>query len=170
MREISIRNVSEEDLEIIVDLNASEIHYTSLMDLERLRFLNSISEYHKVAMVDKILAGFLLVMRNDCGYVNDNFDWFASRYKSFLYIDRIVIDRNYRGLMLGSILYEDLFHFAQEERIPYIACEYNIVPLNKPSRSLHDKFSFRQVGTQWLYNHTKKVSLQIAKTFHNNTQ
>lgn len=163
MRDILIRDVLEEDLEIIAALNTSEVQYTSPMDLERLRFLDSISKFHKVAIVDDKLAGFLLAMKDGCDYVNDNFEWFAKRYHSFLYVDRIVISSDYQGLKLGTALYQDLFEYARQNNITNITCEYNVVPLNEPSRLFHDKFSFHQVGTQWLCNATKKVSLQIAK-------
>ena len=69
-----------------------------------------------------------------------------------------------RGLRLGSLLYKDLFEHARTQGIPRLACEYNIVPPNQPSRLFHDKFGFEEQGTQWLGNGAKQVSLQIAKT------
>jgi len=112
--------------------------------------------------VDARVSGFLLAMRNGAAYVNDNFSWFSGRYDQFVYIDRIVISDTARGLRLGSLLYEDLFAWARRNGIPFVTCEYNIVPPNEPSRLFHEKFGFREQGTQWVDNHSKQVSLQVA--------
>jgi predicted GNAT superfamily acetyltransferase len=69
-----------------------------------------------------------------------------------------------RCLRLGSLLYEDLFSHARSNAIPLVTCEYNIVPPNEPSRLFHDKFGFKEQGTQWVANGTKRVSLQVAET------
>ena len=117
----------------------------------------------RVAEVDGDVAGFLLAMREDCAYRNDNYAWFSSRYSSFLYVDRIVVDAGYGGSGMGTLLYKDIFEHARTDGVPIISCEYNLVPENHASRIFHDKFRFREVGTQWLADGTKKVSLQAAE-------
>jgi uncharacterized protein len=126
--------------------------------------LNAISCYHKVASLDGIVSAFLLAMCRDSPYVNDNFEWFSKKYARFIYIDRIVVSSASRGLRLGSLLYEDIFRHAKANGIPLVACEYNIVPPNEPSRLFHEKFGFKEQGTQWVANGTKRVSLQVAET------
>lgn len=101
-------------------------------------------------------------MRDGCGYVNENFEWFAAWFATFLYVDRIVDGRAYRGLKLGTRLYDDLFDYARSNGLARVACEYNLVPPNEPSRIFHDKFGFREVGHQWLGAGSKQVSLQVA--------
>jgi uncharacterized protein len=163
MAEILLRNVIEPDLQPIVDLNASEVQYTSPMDLACLRSIDSLAAYHMVAAVDGCVAGFLIAIREQRPYHNENYRWFSSRYAEFLYIDRIVVDAKFSGLKIGTSLYKDIFNYARLNRIPVIACEYNVVPCNERSRSFHEKFGFREVGTQWLANGQKQVSLQIAE-------
>ncbi len=163
MTEMFIRNAAEADFDAVVALNLAEVQHTSAMDAARLRQLDGIACYHRVASVDGKVAGFLLAMRDGCGYVNANFDWFAAHLKRFVYIDRIVIGSGYQGMRLGSLLYEDLFAFARANGIHSIACEYNIVPPNEPSRIFHDRFGFREVGDQWLGDGAKRVSLQVAE-------
>jgi hypothetical protein len=51
---------------------------------------------------------------------------------------------------------------ARDNAIPLVTCEYNIVPPNEPSRLFHDKFGFREQGTQWVASGSKRVSLQAA--------
>jgi predicted GNAT superfamily acetyltransferase len=163
MNSVVIRDVEPRDFDTILSLNESEVRFTSPMDLERLQFLDSISDYHKAAVVETNVAAFLLVMKAGCNYVNDNFQWFASRYDSFLYIDRIVVAREYRGMNLGTLLYKRLFDHARSINVTNIVCEYNVIPPNEASRKFHDKFSFGEVGTQWLDGGSKKVSLQLAQ-------
>jgi predicted GNAT superfamily acetyltransferase len=162
MTEIAVRNATAADFDAIVVLNASEVEHTSPMDLARLRLLDTLAGYHKVATVDGQVAGFLLAMREGRDYINANFAWFSSRYDSFIYVDRIVVGAQHRDLKLGTLLYRDIFACARRMGARSIACEYNLVPPNEPSRRFHDKFAFRQVGTQWLGDGSKQVSLQLA--------
>ena len=163
MKKISIRDAEDDDFAAIVELNVHEVQHTSPMDLERLRYLNSISNYHKIATVDDEIAAFLLAMKDHCGYINENYEWFAERYPRFLYVDRIVVSSKFQKLRLGSLLYNDMFQQAGANQIQVVTCEYNIVPLNEPSRSFHDKFGFREIGTQWIADGAKQVSLQAAE-------
>jgi uncharacterized protein len=162
-RAVSIRDVATTDYERIVALNLAEVQHTSAMDMVRLAALDSLSCYHKVACVDSKVSGFLLAMRCGAHYQNDNFLWFAGKYPDFVYVDRIVIAVAAQGLRLGSLLYEDLFRYARKCSVPLVTCEYNIVPANEPSRLFHEKFGFKEQGTQWLAGGSKQVSLQVAE-------
>jgi predicted GNAT superfamily acetyltransferase len=164
MSMVTIRDAAQGDFGNIVALNLAEEIHTSAMDPARLATLDSLSCYHRVACVDDQVAGFLLAMRSGAPYENDNFAWFSARYPDFVYVDRVVISAAQRGLRLGSLLYEDLFRWARQGGVPLVTCEYNIVPANEPSRRFHDKFGFREQGTQWVADHTKRVSLQVAET------
>ena len=134
------------------------------MDAVRLATLGNLSCYFKVACVNGSVSAFILAMCSDAPYENDNFLWFARKYARFIYVDRVVVSSAFRGLRLGSLLYEGLFRYARGNAIPLLTCEYNIVPSNEPSRLFHDKFGFREQGTQWVANGTKQVSLQAAET------
>jgi uncharacterized protein len=162
MQSVVIRDAGPNDFDIICSLNLAEVQHTSPMDRERLIALDNLSCFHKVACADNRVAAFLLAMCNDAPYENSNYEWFARRYPRFVYVDRIVVSSECRGLRLGSLLYEDLFRCARHSGIPLVTCEYNIVPPNEPSRLFHEKFGFKEQGTQWLANGTKRVSLQAA--------
>jgi uncharacterized protein len=159
-----IRAAAASDFETICAMNLAEVQHTSAMDAARLSALDAISCYHRVACVEGIVSAFLLAMCNGSPYENENFEWFAKKYQRFIYVDRIVVASNARGMRLGSLLYEDLFRHARSNTIPLITCEYNLVPPNEPSRIFHDKFGFKEQGTQWLASGTKRVSLQVAQT------
>ncbi len=161
-RNIAIRDAVPPDYGAILALNDADVVSTSAMDQARLTFLLALSCYHRVACKDGELAAFLLAMCNGAAYENDNFAWFSARYASFVYVDRIVVSSNTRRLRLGSLLYDDLFAWARRSRILVAVCEYNIVPPNEPSRLFHEKFGFKEQGTQWVANGTKQVSLQAV--------
>ncbi len=162
MSDIFIRYAAPADFDAIVALNEAAVQHTSAMDVQRLRNLHALSAYHKVATVDGQVAAFLLAMRENAPYPNENYAFFAARYAVFLYVDRIVVDPSCAGLKLGTLLYRDLFDYARAQAVPAITCEYNIEPPNEPSRRFHDRFGFSEVGAQWLDGGRKRVSLQAA--------
>ena len=162
MTAIHIRKSNALDYPKIIQLNDNAVQHTSIMDLNRLAELDALSNYHSVIIVDDTVAGFLLAMRESAAYANENFSFFALRYDTFLYIDRIVIDATYVGLKLGTLLYNNLFDYARNNDVAVLTCEYNIVPPNVPSRRFHDKYGFKEIGTQWLDGGKKRVSLQAA--------
>jgi uncharacterized protein len=161
---VVIRPAVGTDFGSICALNLAEVEHTSAMDITRLVELNAICCYHKVACRDDMVSAFLLAMCNGSPYRNDNFEWFSKKYARFIYVDRVVVSSASRGLGLGSLLYEDMFSYARSNAIPLVTCEYNLVPPNEPSRLFHDKFGFKEQGTQWVANGTKRVSLQAAET------
>ena len=157
-----IRDAVESDFESILRLNDAEVRQTSAMDADRLRALDRLSAFHKVAVIEGRVAAFILAIRSGAPYENDNFAWFASRLVDFLYVDRIVVGAEFSGLKIGTGLYQALFAYAKEQGIPAITCEYNIEPANLASRAFHDKFGFGELGTQWVAGGSKLVSLQSA--------
>jgi predicted GNAT superfamily acetyltransferase len=164
MQGVAIRDAVTSDYEIICGLNLAEVQHTSDMGILRLTALGDLSCYFKVACVDRSVSAFLLAICSGAPYENANFSWFSRKYTRFIYVDRVVVSSAFRGQHLGSLLYQDLFRYARDRAIPLVTCEYNIVPPNEPSRLFHDKFGFKEQGTQWVANGTKRVSLQAAET------
>ena len=163
MTDIDIRDAAPGDFGIICGLNQAAVQHTSDMDPARLATLHELACYHRVCCVDDRIAGFLLAMRDGAAYENANFNWFSKKFIHFVYIDRIVVGSEFRGMNLGSLLYEDLFRYARSNGIGRVTCEYNIVPPNEPSRRFHDKFGFQEQGTQWLEEGAKRVSMQAVE-------
>jgi len=161
--QIKIRNACQADFVHIVELNQDAVQHTSQMDLQRLSLLDQLAAYHKVATVDEHVAAFMFAMRDGANYVNDNFRWFSERLENFLYIDRIVVGAAFAGHKIGSAMYLDLFDFARGEGISQVVCEYNVQPPNPVSQAFHAKWGFSEIGTHWLDNGAKRVSLQRVK-------
>lgn len=163
MKKIIIRAATPDDFADILALNEAEVQQTSAMDLQKLRVLDALATYHKVAEVDGKVAAFLMAMRENTAYQSENYRWFATRFPQFIYVDRIVVSAAFAGLKIGSLLYQDLFAFAASSGIAMITCEYNIQPPNLASKKFHDKFGFKEIDTQWVANGAKQVSLQAAQ-------
>lgn len=161
-QKVELRKAQESDFPTIVSLNLAQVQHTSPMSLERFETLAQMSAYCKVAVIENEIAGFLLVFREGADYDSENYQWFCRELKRFLYVDRIVVGADFAGHGIGSAFYQDLFTFARDSEVDTVTCEYNITPPNLPSKAFHDKFGFKELGTQWLADHTKQVSLQAS--------
>ena len=157
-----IRQAQATDFSRILDINATEEEKTSRIDLARITQLDRWSDYHRVAVVEGQVVGFLLVMSDASDYDGDNFRWFIERYKRFLYVDRIVIDQAYAGQGVGSALYGDLIEFAATQGCPALCCEINVSPPNPVSHAFHARFGFNEVGRSAEASAPKIVSYQLA--------
>ncbi|MGJ8662423.1 MAG: GNAT family N-acetyltransferase [Marinicella sp.] len=165
MNDYVIRSVSSLDFESILALNQSEVKATSEIDLAELKQLDDWSIYHKVITLGDQVVAFLLVLAPGSPYQSLNYRWFENKVKSFYYVDRIVVDNNFIGKGLGSMLYTDLIQEAKSQGIQHITCEFNIKPLNVGSQAFHQSFGFKELGNQWLQGGKKQVSLQILQLF-----
>jgi predicted GNAT superfamily acetyltransferase len=158
-----IRDATPQDFSAILALNDAAVHFTSAMDAARLQHLHAQAKYHRVAEHDGSVAAFLLAFREGAAYDSVNYQWFANSYSRFLYIDRIVVAPQARGLGLGIQLYEDIIAFAARTRAPRLTCEYDLDPPNPVSEKFHARFGFREVARQRAGASNKQVSLQMRE-------
>jgi len=164
LKKVSICDAYEKDYPAIVKLNDVAVEFTSPMDLKRLGFLAALAAYFRIAMSDDQTVAFLLAMKDGVPYQNDNYEWFSSRYQKFLYIDRVVVAEEFQGSGIGTQLYQDIFSYARQEEIPILTCEINAVPPNDVSAAFHARLGFSEVGSQWICEGQKKVSMQALIT------
>ena len=158
-----IRQAQVSDFPRILQINATEEEKTSRIDLARITQLDSWSDYHRVAVVDDEVVGFLLVMSETSDYDGENFRWFVERYGRFLYIDRIVIDGSAARRGAGSALYGDLIQFAATQSWSTLCCEINVSPPNPISHAFHAHFGFEEVGRSAEAGAPKIVSYQVTE-------
>lgn len=159
-----IRDATPDDFEAVLALNDAAVQFTSPMDAARLRHLHAQAAYHRVVDIDAKVAAFLLALREGADYDSPNYLWFRRGYSRFLYIDRIVVAPQARGLGLGIQLYDDILAFAQRTHAPRLACEYDLDPPNPVSEKFHARFGFHEVGRQHVGASRKQVSLQVRET------
>jgi uncharacterized protein len=159
---IAIRDAALTDFPKILSLNKTWEHFLSPLSEDRLRFLHQESSYHRVVEVDGSVAAFLLGFSQGSAYDSVNYLWFAQRFERFLYVDRIVVSDNAQGQGLGAMLYKDFFAFARLIQAPRVTAEFDIDPPNPGSKLFHERFGFKEIGTQAVAGGSKWVSLQCS--------
>ncbi len=155
-----LRDSTEDDFAALLKLNLESERFLSPLSLARLQVLHAHAWYRRVVCLDGAVQGFVLAFREGADYDSPNYQWFAARYTEFIYIDRIVIGPLARGLGLGVRLYEELFSLAHAQGRARIVCEFDTDPPNEASRRFHQRFGFREVGSQRVAGGKKAVSLQ----------
>ena len=95
---------------------------------------------------DNDLIGFMVCMTEGAKYHSENYKFLSKKFNSFIYADRIAIDKNSRRLGIGNRLYR----MIAEESIPrtVICCEVNTVPKNTVSLKFHDSLGFKACGSK----------------------
>lgn len=156
-----VRDVTDDDHDRLLVLNAESVAALSALDAARLDRLLTQSAFCRAIDVDGRLAAFVLAFREGADYDSENYRWFAARYPRFLYVDRIVVDAAHRRAGLAQRLYADVFARARGDGVPLVACEYDVEPPNPASAHFHARQGFREVGQQIL-GRGKRVSLQVA--------
>jgi uncharacterized protein len=146
---LAIRDVREHELDQVLALNNNAGPSILPIDHARLRHLFDIASYFRVAEVDGHLGGFLIALTPEAEYDSLNFAWFKRHHADFVYIDRIVVARTYRGHGLGRIFYADVHSYA-EVRSPRLCCEVFLDPRDDVSVLFHGTYGFREEGQQTL--------------------
>ena len=158
----SILNTKKGDFVQIHSLNQLSLPAVSSVTINEMNKFLQIADYFRTLTINNEFAGFLIALFPGKDYKSLNYKWFEKRYKSFIYVDRIVIKSKHRGKGLGKAFYSDLTKFSQH-KINYITCEVNIRPKNEGSMIFHKTYGFDQVGTQTTEEGKKEVSLMSYK-------
>ena len=158
----SIIDTKKGHLEQILMLNELSLPAVSSVTIDEMANFLDIADYFKSIIIDNIIVGFLIALHPGKDYHSLNYKWFEKRYKSFIYVDRIVIASSYQGNGFGKAFYNDLALFAKNKTND-ITCEVNIRPKNEGSIIFHKKYGFYEVGTQTTENGKKEVSLMKYK-------
>jgi predicted GNAT superfamily acetyltransferase len=149
----------------LLDVNEEFVDVLAPLSRERLELLDAMASYHRVAVDQEVVAGFVLAFGSDTLHDDVNFRWFAARLPSFLYVDRVVVSSQRQGTGVGHLLYQDLFAFACREGYEQVTCEIDADPPNPRSERFHEGFGFREVGSQQVQytgGSPKRVSLRSA--------
>ena len=154
-----ILNVEQDDLPFVLKLNNKFFKEVGMSDIDNMTYFLEKADYFKRIELNSINVGFLIAISPNKDYLSENYTWFNKKYRSFIYIDRIVIEGAYQNKGLGKIFYEDLIAFSKSSSSKRIACEVNIRPLNKRSITFHDSLGFKEVGQQDTNQGEKRVSL-----------
>jgi predicted GNAT superfamily acetyltransferase len=102
-------------------------------------------------------AAFLLAFDQQADYQSPNYRWFCQRYRTFVYIDRVVVSPLMRGRGYARTLYTDLLAKARCMGHTLMVCEVNSDPPNPVSDAFHAAMEFAEVGRATIHHGSKTV-------------
>jgi predicted GNAT superfamily acetyltransferase len=143
-----IRNLCPEDFAWVLGLNTEVEAETSPLDASALAAMTK--EALLAAGIEE--RAFVLAFREGAEYASPNYKWFAARFATFAYVDRIVVVAHARGQGLGGKLYEHLFKLCAQRALPFVGCEVNVDPPNPGSDKFHAALGFVELGQARLKN------------------
>lgn len=161
-----IRSALPGDASRLTELNNGATPAVPESSLEEMRVLLSASSWAAVAERDGHVVGFVICFDPGRDYESENYRYFEARYPSHLYIDRIVIDPDYRGEKLGAALYAEVFDRAQDRGLAQVTCEVNLEPPNPASIAFHRRLGFVDIDTQATKGGSVVVQLMAAPARH----
>lgn len=156
-----LRDVKAEDASAITALNAAAVPNVNLLAEDTLLALAGTAAYARVVETDQTIVGMMLAFAPGTAYESLNYRWFDSRYRDFIYIDRVVVSESARGQGIGKLLYQDVSAFAAGQSASYLTCEVNERPPNPGSMRFHEALGFRTVGHQETDGGAKSVALML---------
>ena len=156
----TIINATTNHLPTIRNLNEAALPAVSSVTLDNLEHFLRISDYFRILKFEDNITGFLIALIPGKPYNSMNYKWFEKEYKTFMYVDRIVIAPQFHGNGFGRTFYDDLSDYSID-KTSRITCEVNIRPMNEGSIIFHKKYGFNEVGTQKTEDGNKEVSLMV---------
>ena len=145
-----VRNIESADLTRVLEINnantpgVSELTLSELeTDIENCLHALAIDNEHGE------VCAFCITFAPDAPDAGANHRWFAERYASFVYLDRIAIDPTYQNLGLGVLLYQSVEQqMIASAQHSLLCCEVNLEPPNPGSLRFHHRIGFTEVGQQ----------------------
>lgn len=145
----AIRPCTEDDVDALVAINNSGYPAVPMSTAGEMLGLLSMCSLALIAQdEDGVPLGFVMAMDPGLDYASENYVFFESRFSNHLYIDRIVLSDESRGLGLGSTLYQHVFDRARADGRERVTCEVNLEPPNPGSLRFHRRWGFEDVDTQ----------------------
>ena len=144
----------------IFNLNEKNLPAVSVLDDDLFNMFLKCSDYFKIIKIEDTPVGFLIALLRGRPYKSVNYKWFENRYKSFIYVDRIVISSGHQNKGVGSFFYDHI-KYSFYNRLSSMVCEINLLPKNDQSINFHKKYGFTEVGQQYTDQRKKLVSMQL---------
>jgi len=155
---MEIRNLCSDDIPSLWRINEEGLPGTGKVSQEEIADLLALSELSIGVYEDGLLTGFVICLLPRTRYGSLNYAWFNENYQDFLYVDRIAVSQNHRNKQIGSLLYERVFKYASELKVP-VAAEVSLNPPNPGSMRFHERNKFSEVGI--FHHESKSVTMLI---------
>ena len=153
------RRYAQADAAWALALNNAAVPAVNEHDDDSLHALIGCAATVLVAETDDGPTGLLVLFREGAAYQSPNYRWFADRFDRFLYVDRVIVEPDARGLGLGTLLYQSALDLGRLDDVPVLTCEVNEQPPNPRSRLFHERFGFQVAGRQETDGGKKTVTL-----------
>ncbi len=137
--------LSNNDVLMMWEINEQGLPGTGKVTQEEMAKLLELSEVSLGAYQDGKLIGFVLCLLPKTEYGSLNYAWFNQHYDKFIYVDRIAVAKDSRNSGIGTLLYQQVFHYATKHSIP-VTAEVSLKPSNEGSDRFHLRHGFVAVG------------------------
>ena len=155
---MEVRQLVSEDVEAAWQINEQGLPGTGQVSQEEMVDLLSLCELPIGVFEENSLLGFALCLLPRTRYASLNYAWFNQRYQEFLYVDRIAVGEDYRGQGIGTLLYQKVIEYAEQQSCS-VAAEVNLKPPNPGSIRFHHLHNFTEIGV--FEQNEKTVSMML---------
>jgi predicted GNAT superfamily acetyltransferase len=143
--ELSIRAVLATDFSAIRVINADASPGVSIFAPSHLERVLAEAMVAWVAAVGDAVVGYLIAYAAGATYDGDEFNWFQSRSRDFMYIDQVAVAASFRRRGIGNAFYDAVEARAAREGLASLVCEVNETPPNPGSMAFHLRRGFVRV-------------------------
>jgi predicted GNAT superfamily acetyltransferase len=143
-----LRNLTARDIPAILALNNSAVPAVPQATKSELLSLLGESTFGFAAVSDAEVLGFVIGFGPGLDYASPNYRYFETRGRDHLYVDRIVVAQEARGMRVGQTLYNRVVDLAVEQGRDEVTCEVNVDPPNPGSLAFHSRLGFSEVDRQ----------------------
>ena len=143
-----VRNIEISDVAWVLEINNANTPGVSELTLSELE-TDIKNCLHALAIDNEHgeVCAFCITFAPDAPDAGVNHQWFADRFESFVYLDRIAIDPTYQNLGLGALLYQSVEQqMIASTQHSLLCCEVNLEPPNPGSLRFHHRIGFAEVG------------------------
>ncbi len=144
-----IRDCSNSQIKKLVHLNNQFARETSKIDAAKMVELANKS-FCAIGISPEV--GFILAFDEKADLEGENHSYLKTKFDNFLYIDRIIVGKNFQGQGFGTAFYEIVLELAEEAGKELLLCEVNIDPPNDISIEFHENFGFEAIEERVLNN------------------
>lgn len=145
-----LRDLTSRDVPGMLLLNNEASPAVPSTTRAQLAELLSASSFGFAAVDEAELLGFVFGFEPGTDYSSPNYRFFENRGTDHLYVDRIVVAKNARGMRVGQSLYQRVVELAIAQGRAEVTCEVNLEPPNPASVAFHTRMGFSEVAQQEL--------------------
>lgn len=142
---MTLRPITPEDHAFVLSLNERNVELLAPMDQPRLEQLLAWADRADIIEHRGERAGFVLTFAPGTTYDSQNYRWFSEHFGGdFYYLDRIVLDENFRRHGLGRATYDQIEQHATA--YGRMTLEVNAEPPNRASLEFHRGRGYAEVA------------------------